>query len=109
MTDAEIVKVMAERFDGIENPQPYAGGGFWGRHTKSGQIGLCSNYLADRNALARVIREMETSDQALLRATILDYFADNIDGSFCIWLLTCDPRVIAECVARAIHAAKGGG
>lgn len=93
MTDAEIVKLLAERDD-------YGKG--------SGSNGI-PHYLSDRNALARVIGKMTEEEFYGVWNEIVIWAAKNnvvITGH---WLLTCDPRVIAECVAKAIHAAKGGG
>ena len=98
MTDAEIVKVLAER-DGFI-PLAFA---------------KPLDYLSDRNALASVIGKMTRQE----RHAFDDMFAEqwlkwamaqqaHLESMF-TFCLTCDPRVIAGCVARAIHAAKGGG
>lgn len=84
MTDYEAMMTLAER-DGCE-------GAF---------------DILDRNALARVIGKMTTDERELFHHLLVAEWLGSTSGqSQSCWLFTCDPRVIAGCIAKAIQKGK---
>lgn len=88
MTDDEVTRILAKRSGTSE--------------------GYAYNYLTDRNALRHAIENMTQGERGILCRQLWDIFNLNDTEDFeYAWLLTCDPRIIAEACAAAIR--EGGG